>query len=83
MVNLLGFIPLGFILCGFVHAVAKMTRRDRLILAVASCAILSLVIEISQAYIPGRVSSLMDVVLNVLGAALGGGLRNLVEASVC
>jgi hypothetical protein len=74
LVNVLGFVPLGF----FVVAVA----RRRGIAAGAPAAVravflglaLSLAIEIVQVQLPTRVSSAMDVAYNTLGTALGAWL---------
>jgi hypothetical protein len=65
--NVVGFVPLG-ILIGW--------RRGRRGVAVAAlCGLgLALAIELLQPWIPGRHSSLVDLVCNGLGALLGGAI---------
>lgn len=69
-VNLLGFIPLGVCLYAAFSLFGLAGRKA--ILSVVACALLlSLSIELAQAFIPTRSSQLIDVVLNTLGAWLG------------
>jgi glycopeptide antibiotics resistance protein len=71
VLNVLLFVPLGMML-------ALRTRSLRHTLAVA--ALTSLAIEVAQALLPlGRTSNVDDVLLNVLGAAVGAGLVALVR----
>lgn len=65
--NVAVFVPLGVL----VAAVARGRGSRRAAAAVAVAALLSGFIEIAQRAVPGRVSSLRDWLLNVLGAALG------------
>ena len=68
--NLLGYLPLGFLL--FV-ALVRGGRRAGVaaVLAVAGGALLSLLMEMLQNYLPHRVSSNVDLVLNAAGTAIG------------
>jgi len=70
-INVLGFIPFGFCF----SALFLKTVRQRRLASYMSAAILgvgiSLVIELIQAYIPTRDSSLMDVMSNSTGTILG------------
>jgi len=68
--NLLGYLPLGFLL--FV-ALVRGGRRARAaaLLACGGGALLSLTLEILQNYLPHRVSSNVDLVLNTAGTAIG------------
>lgn len=72
VVNLAGYVPYGFL------AVASLRPRARgaaaFVLAVASAAALSLVLEAGQTYLPARFPSNMDVVCNLAGAALGAAI---------
>jgi len=71
--NLLGYLPFGFLL--FV-ALIRSGRRGRAAAALA-CAggtLLSLSMEVLQNYLPHRVSSNVDLVLNMLGTALGAAI---------
>lgn len=71
-INLLGYAPLGFLL-----AVSAL-RSQRAVgagwavsLAVIGAALLSLTMESLQSYLPSRVPSNVDLLLNTLGAWLG------------
>ena len=64
VLNVLGFVPLGFV-------IAWRKRRGIWIAIVCGVA-LSLSIELSQPWIPGRDSSLIDWLCNGAGALLGG-----------
>ncbi len=62
--NLLLFAPLGFLIA--------WKKPDRTIVFAFACGFaLSLGIEVAQAYVPGRASSLTDVASNGFGALLG------------
>lgn len=70
-INILGFIPFGF----YFSALFLKTARKRSLSAYMITAILgmglSLAIELSQAYLPTRDSSLADVASNFAGTILG------------
>jgi len=68
--NLLGYLPLGFLL--FVALVRGGRRAGAAaLLAFAGGALLSLLMETLQNYLPHRVSSNVDLVLNAAGTAIG------------
>jgi VanZ family protein len=71
LVNLLGFIPLGFVLSAVLGGYKGQLDKDMMVLSVLLCFLLSLGIEITQAWIPSRNSSLHDLVLNTAGGWLG------------
>lgn len=75
--NVLGYIPLGFLLA----LSALRTRRGRRAVGLATLAagLLSLVMEGLQSYLPARVPSNVDLALNVLGAWLGAVVATLLE----
>ena len=75
--NVLGYGPLGFLLA----LSALRTGRGRLAVKYATLigAGMSLVMESLQVYLPARVPSNVDFVLNVLGAWLGAALAALME----
>lgn len=68
--NLIGYIPLGLLLF-----VARMRRGaaawSALVMAAAAAAVLAYLMEVLQHFLPGRVPSLRDAVLNATGAAIG------------
>lgn len=68
-VNIAGFVPLGFLLSAFLWST---TRSQRPVLtAILIGALISLTIELLQAYIPQRSSGMTDVLTNTLGTAIG------------
>ena len=68
-VNVLGYAPLGFLLA-LVFLRSGHTARA-LLAAVVGGAALSLCMETLQSYLPSRIPSNVDLVLNTLGSALG------------
>jgi len=71
MLNLLGFIPLGALLFGWLQHSFQRTQRIHLAIVIGFCFLLSLTMEIVQAWLPTRSSSLLDLFLNTLGAWCG------------
>ena len=71
--NLLGYLPLGFLL--FVALVRSGRRgRDAALYALGAGTLLSFAMETLQNYLPTRVSSNVDLGLNALGTAFGVGI---------
>ncbi|MSQ89721.1 MAG: VanZ family protein [Betaproteobacteria bacterium] len=69
-VNFFGYVPFG-LLC--VLAVqARSSGGTALVFAIVSGAVLSLLLESTQSFLPARVSSNVDLFANVAGAAVGG-----------
>jgi VanZ family protein len=67
--NIIGFMPLGFVLCGFF---ALYRSRDQAILISTFLGgLLSFTIEYLQYYIPRRDSGWTDVITNTTGTLLG------------
>ncbi|MEO5843737.1 MAG: VanZ family protein [Caldimonas sp.] len=70
LANLLGYLPLGFLL--FVACIrGGRSAGSAALLAGGGAALLSLTMEVLQNYLPQRVSSNLDLALNMLGGALG------------
>ena len=67
--NVLGYAPLGFLLTLTVMRSEHM--KWAMLLAVFAALLLSLSMETLQSYLPSRVPSNADLVLNTLGAAVG------------
>ena len=69
VMNVAGYVPYGFL------AVAALRPRMRgagaFLLAAVSAALLSLVLEAGQSYLPARFASNLDLLCNLAGAALG------------
>jgi VanZ family protein len=77
VLNILGFVPLGFLVCAYLQAV-KQPIHKAVIGAIMVGVITSLGIELLQTYLPARDSSLLDLINNILGTATGA----LCEAQV-
>ncbi len=70
-VNIVVFVPLGF--CAWRTARHRHGLWASLALAAAALGLcLSLAVELCQAYLPSRKSSLVDVISNLAGSAFGG-----------
>ena len=75
--NVLGYAPLGFLLT---LSAMRMGWRTRVVtLSTLAAAVLSLTLEGLQSYLPARVPSLADFLLNTLGAFVGAVLANSLE----
>ena len=77
LVNVIGFMPLGIVFYCFLQCFSGPFTRHSHLLAVVFCLLLSLGIELAQAWIPTRYSTLQDLILNTFGAWLGIGLWRL------
>jgi len=67
--NLFGYLPFG-VLC-MLSLLPRIGARRALALAVAAAALLSLALEAAQSYLPARVASNVDLLVNMAGALLG------------
>ncbi len=70
ILNLLGFIPLGAIVYIWLYR-TDFSLRAMGPSTLIFCFLLSLFIEISQAWLPARSSSLLDIILNTSGGLIG------------
>ena len=69
--NLIGFIPLGFMLAATFVKAGSIFERHSILLTVILCFAVSLAIEIVQAWVPSRSSDSIDLMLNTLGGFSG------------
>jgi hypothetical protein len=72
-INLAGFVPFGF-LCAWLLSIGTRNGLSATTVGVATVlagCLLSGAIELVQAWLPMRTSSLLDLVLNTLGTAVG------------
>jgi VanZ family protein len=77
--NVLGYLPLGALVYGACVRNGVAASRG-FSAAVAAPALLSFGLEVVQTFLPARVPSRLDWVLNIAGAACGAGLAVLVHA---
>jgi VanZ family protein len=66
--NVIAYIPFGLLVCLYARERGVANPLARTIL---TCGLFSLAMETLQLFLPGRVSSVVDLVTNVTGAALG------------
>ena len=72
VVNLVGFMPFGFLVCRLLLLMERLSKKTGLIVTIAMGFAISLSIEITQVWLPGRDSSMLDLVANTVGTAIGG-----------
>jgi len=79
-VNILGFMPFGFIVYGYRRLAKPGGRGWNLVWTVCVGAVVSLVIELTQVWLPNRTSSATDLVTNTLGTFLGALLARKMQS---
>ncbi len=79
-VNVAGFVPFGFFFCGYLLWVRKIRRA--VMVTVVLGFIVSLTIEVLQAFLPTRNSGMTDLITNTSGTALGSILWTWVASHV-
>lgn len=67
--NVLGYVPLGFLAAAALHP--RVRGVAAFLLALAGGAVLCLLLEAAQSYLPTRIASNLDVVANIAGTAAG------------
>lgn len=69
LINIGGFVPLGFLFCAYFSSVRRL---DRAVLAtIVLGGVVSLAIEVLQALLPTRHSGMTDIISNTLGTGMG------------
>ena len=71
LTNILGFIPFGFFFSAYLRMKKPRSNFRLLLLSVIIAGCMSLLIELTQVYLPARSSQLTDVISNMVGTALG------------
>ena len=79
IINLIGFVPLGFVLYVLFIQAGGVFQKKAIIFSVVFCFSISLYIEIVQAWIPDRSSDAIDLILNTAGAWIGTVIANLLK----
>ena len=67
--NFAAYLPLGFLLA--LALCARLHPRNAVVLAIIACAALSLVLESTQQYLPVRIASAVDLLVNACGGMVG------------
>ena len=68
-INIVAFIPLGLFLCAYFSRIRKIEHPAAVTIALGF--VLSLMIEVLQAFLPSRASGMTDLVTNTFGTAVG------------
>ena len=72
LINICGFVPLGFFFCAYFSSVRRL---DRAVLAtIVLGGVVSCTIEVLQAFLPTRDSGMTDIITNTLGTSIGARL---------
>ena len=79
ILNFVAFVPLGAVLTAFLQRCRGCWQRSALPLAAGICVLASMAIETTQAWVPSRSSTLLDLILNSAGGLSGA----LAYAMVC
>jgi len=79
ILNLIGFIPLGFALAAVFADYGGYSEKRILLQTVLCCFTVSLTIEILQAWMPSRSSQSLDLILNTFGALIGAVVESVWE----
>jgi VanZ like family/Concanavalin A-like lectin/glucanases superfamily len=69
LVNIGGFVPFGFFFCAYFGQVRGFHRA--VLATVVLGAVVSLTIEVLQAFLPTRDSGMTDIITNTLGTSIG------------
>ena len=77
--NIVGFVPVGFVFCAYFHSVKRVRFTALLVIGIGF--LLSLTIELSQGFLPNRDSGVSDIVTNTTGTMMGVALYLLPSIS--
>lgn len=71
IINVVGFIPFGLVLTATLIRFGGNFKKHHVLISLGVCFLVSLTIEIAQAWMPSRSSQMPDLLLNTLGAFVG------------
>ena len=74
LINIGGFVPLGFFFCAYFSSVRRLNRAALATILLGG--VVSFAIEVLQAFLPTRDSGMTDIITNTLGTGIGAMLYN-------
>jgi glycopeptide antibiotics resistance protein len=74
LINIGGFVPLGFFFCAYLSSVQCLNRAALATIVLGG--VVSFAIEVLQAFLPTRDSGMTDIFMNTLGTGIGAMLYN-------
>jgi hypothetical protein len=69
LINIAGFVPLGFFFCAYFVSVRRLERA--VLATIVLGGFVSFTIEVLQAFLPTRDSGMTDIITNTLGTGIG------------